>query len=122
MNILYIGLGGLIGAISRYVLSMFLFKISSSDTPYWSYLLNMIVCLMLGYAMVILSQQTINALNPLLIKNSLLIFFITFSIFSYKAIYYFKRIMFIQAATVLFYNLFAGLFFLTIGNLIAQSI
>lgn len=122
LSTLYIGLGGLSGAILRYFLSLFLYKISSSDTPYWSYLLNMIVCFMLGFGMVILNKQSITTLNPLLIKNLLLTFFITFSVFSYKAIYYFKRVMLIQAATVLFYNLFAGLLFLTIGNLMAQSI
>lgn len=122
MSTLYIGLGGLSGGILRYFLSLYLYKISSNNTPYWSYLLNMIVCFMLGFGMVILNKQSLTNLNPLLIKNLLLTFFITFSVFSYKAIYYFKRIMLIQAATVLFYNLFAGLLFLTIGNLIAQSI
>lgn len=122
MSTLYIGLGGLSGAVLRYVISLFLFKITNSDTPYWSYLLNMIVCFMLGFGMVILSKQSIETLNPLLIKNLLLTFFITFTVVSYKAIYYFKRMMLIQAATVLFYNIFAGLLFLTIGNLLAQSI
>jgi CrcB protein len=122
LNTLYIGLGGLSGAVLRYFISLFLYKKTSSNTPYWSYFLNMIVCFMLGFGMVILNKQTITVLNPLLIKNLLLTFFITFSIFSYKAIYYFKKVMLIQAATVLFYNLFAGLLFLTIGNLIAQSI
>lgn len=122
MSTLYIGLGGLSGAVLRYVISLLLFKITNSDTPYWSYLLNMIVCFMLGFGMVILSKQSIETLNPLLIKNLLLTFFITFTVVSYKAIYYFKRMMLIQAATVLFYNIFAGLLFLTIGNLLAQSI
>lgn len=122
MNTLYIGLGGLSGAILRYFISLYLYKNTSSNTPYWSYFLNMLVCFMLGFGMVILNKQTITTFNPLLIKNLLLTFFITFSIFSYKAIYYFKKVMLIQAATVLFYNLFAGLLFLTIGNLIAQSI
>lgn len=122
MSTLYIGLGGLSGAVLRYFISLFLYKTSSSDTPYWSYLLNMIVCFLLGFGMVMLNKQSITTLNPLLIKNLLLTFFITFSVFSYKAIYYFKRVMLVQAATVLFYNLFAGLLFLTIGNLIAQSI
>ncbi len=122
MSTLYIGLGGLSGVVLRYVISLFLFKISSSDTPYWSYLLNMIVCFMLGFGMITLSKQSITSLNPLLIKNLLLTFFITFSVCSYKAIYYFKKMMLIQASTVLFYNLFAGLLFLTLGNLMAQSI
>jgi len=122
LNTLYIGLGGLSGAILRYFISLYLYKNTSSNTPYWSYFLNMLVCFMLGFGMVILNKQTITTFNPLLIKNLLLTFFITFSIFSYKAIYYFKKVMLIQAATVLFYNLFAGLLFLTIGNLIAQSI
>ena len=122
MSTLYIFIGGISGAVLRYLSSLFLSKISSSDTPYWSYLLNMLVCFMLGFGMVILNKKPITVLNPLLIKNLLLTFFITFSVFSYKAIYYFKKVMLIQAATVLFYNLFAGLLFLTIGNLIAQSI
>mgnify|MGYP000677799525 CR=1 FL=1 len=51
MNLLFIGIGGGLGAISRYGLTSFIDKISPTSFPLATLLVNVIGCLLVGFAL-----------------------------------------------------------------------
>ena len=49
MNILLIGFGGALGAISRYLLSALISKFDDSAFPFSKFMVNIIGCFLIGY-------------------------------------------------------------------------
>lgn len=122
MNLLYIGLSFLTAGLIRYHLSKWIDKVIKTKANILSLTLNILVCFIIGLLMVILADNNIGFTINLNINNILISFFIAFSVFSYKTVYFLKRKMLTKASTNIFYNLFLGLVFLTIGNLIGKSL
>ena len=120
MQFIYLVIIFLITGLIRYYLSKLIHNKLKDIISYGALILNIIVCFLIGFFMVYLSSQntTLNSIGN--INNVLITIFIAFSASSYKAVHFLKNKMLIKASTNIFYNLFLGLVFLTLGNLIAQ--
>ena len=110
----------LIAAIIRYYLSKILNEKVADKFSYASISINILGCFLLGVFMVYVSQSGMEISSSVETRNILIAVFFAFSTFSYKAVQYLKNKMLIEASTNIFYNLFLGLVFFTIGNLIGR--
>ncbi|MDZ7673009.1 MAG: CrcB family protein [Halanaerobiales bacterium] len=115
MNYFFIILGGLIGGLIRYILS----KLIKNKKRTYHHLLNGIGTFILGFILVYYSNLFS---NQSLFENIILSSFISFSLFDYLMINKFSNRLYTKAARILFFNLFLGLVFFTLGNLIAQGL
>lgn len=122
MQLVYISSGFIVAGLIRYYLSKIIYKKSKNKIKFWSMLINIVVCFLIGLIMALIVENNLEPLLAKNINNMLISAFIAFTVFSFRAVQYLKNKMFIKASTNIFYNLFSGLFFLTIGNLIGKSI
>lgn len=120
MQFLYLGIFFIITALLRYYLSKLIYVNLRDKISYASLILNIIGCFIIGLLMVYVSKENIALFKGVNINNILIIIFIAFTSSSYKAINFLKNKMLIEASTNIFYNMFLGLVFLTLGNLLAQ--
>lgn len=120
MQFLYLGLSFIIAALLRYYLSKLIYYNSRDKIPYGSLLLNILGCFIIGLLMVYAARENIVLFKAVNTNNILITVFIAFTTSSYKAINFLKNKMLIKASTNIFYNVFLGLVFLTLGNLLAQ--
>ena len=81
MTYLYIFLGGGLGSICRYAISVF-FKIESNSFPWATFLANLLACIILGFLMGLASQGKIDDRNKHLLMGGFCGGFSTFSTFS----------------------------------------
>ena len=79
---IYVSIGGFFGAILRYLLSIWICKLSSSPFPFATFFVNCSGSLALGYVM----AQQLQAVQLLLLATGFLGAFTTFSTFSYETI------------------------------------
>lgn len=114
MNYFFIVLGGLIGGLIRYIMS----KLIKNKKRTYHHILNGIGTFILGFILVYYSNLFS---NQSLFENIVLLSFISFCLFDYMMINKFSNRLYTKASRILFYNLFLGLVFFTLGNLIAQG-
>lgn len=82
---LFIGLGGFLGSISRYMLSTALYRAAGESFPYGTLAVNLIGCFIIGVVMVLFQDRYIVQQNVrLFIVIGVLGGFTTFSSFSYE--------------------------------------
>ena len=120
MRFLYLGISFILAALLRYYLSKLIYNNLRDKISYASLLLNILGCFIIGLLMVYADGKNIALLSGININNILITLFIAFTASSYKAVNFLKKKMLIKASTNIFYNMFLGLFFLTLGNLLAQ--
>lgn len=102
-NFLSIGLGGAIGAISRYCLGNIITKIYGSSFPYGTFCINITGCFLMGLLMTIIVDK--GMLSPgwrLFLCVGVLGGFTTFSSFSYETL------TLLQEGNLLYSILYAG--------------
>ena len=106
INIIYVGLGGFIGASSRYLIS-----IAFTKSEFATFLANVIGCFLIG---IILTKVENQALKLFLVTGFLggLTTFSTFSLETFRLI---ENGMFFKAAIYSFGSLSVGLFALFLG-------
>jgi len=120
MRFLYLGISFIIAALLRYYLSKLIYDNLKDKIPYGSLILNILGCFIIGLLMVYAAGENIVIFKAVNTNNILITVFIAFTTSSYKAVNFLKKKMLIKASTNIFYNVFLGLVFLTLGNLIAQ--
>lgn len=86
MTLLVIGLGGALGAVSRYVTSGWVQTLSGGFFPWGTFAVNVAGSLLLGFAVVWLQSTTASAELRDLITVGFLGSFTTFSTFSYETV------------------------------------
>ncbi|SRR6056297_852847 len=120
MELILLLLSFLTAAATRYYLSKILNEKIAEKFSYASISINILGCFLLGVFMVYASKSGMNISPSIELNNILIAVFIAFTTFSYKTVQFLKNKMLIKASTNIFYNLFLGLVFFTIGNLIGR--
>ena len=120
MQFLYLGISFIITASLRYYFSKLIYDNLRDKISYGSLILNILGCFIIGLLMVYAAGENIVLFKEVNTNNILITVFIAFTTSSYKAVNFLKKKMLIKASTNIFYNVFLGLVFLTLGNLIAQ--
>lgn len=88
MSILFVGLGGALGAICRYLLSMISVK---SDFPLMTFIINILGAIIIGFVVGIASKHKINDNILLFLKTGFCGGFTTFSTFSLETLTLFEN-------------------------------
>lgn len=89
-QLIIVGIGGFIGAVLRYVISILSIKVFGNTFPYGTLIVNITGCFVIG---LILSSTTnqLNVNTKLLVITGLLGALTTFSTFSYETLNYFNH-------------------------------
>lgn len=123
INILLVGLGGGIGAITRYLVSVWAAQKYGSEFPYGTLLVNLAGCLIIGLFMQLVTDRII--VNPywrMLVTVGFLGGLTTFSSFSYETV----KLVGDGEMALAFYNVAAntvlGLMATWVGITIAKAV
>lgn len=122
-TILYIGLGGFLGAISRYEISIFINKYNQSQFPYSTLAVNILGSILIGFIM----SWSVN-ISP--IPNNIKLFLTTgcmgglttFSTFSYETVVLFNEGNILLSILSIFSNLFFSILGVCVGMYICRLI
>lgn len=123
-NILFVGIGGFIGATLRYLVSGYVQTLSGSiDFPYGTMAVNIIGCLVIGIlSQLIDSQAGISAEARLLLMVGLLGSFTTYSTFGNETLTLLQDHRFLPALTNIGAHLMLGLSAVLLGRFIIISL
>ncbi|MEG0856598.1 MAG: fluoride efflux transporter CrcB [Terrisporobacter sp.] len=111
INALFVGLGGFIGAISRYLISMYSSKIFISKIPIGTLFVNVVGGLLIGIVMEMNSKT--NLISPhlkLFLTTGLMGGLTTFSTFSYETINLMQEGSYLLGCLNIFLNVSLSLF------------
>lgn len=120
-NIMYVGIGGFIGASLRYIISISLHKLFGTLLPYGTLMVNALGGILMGYIMG-LSMNT-NLISPalrLFLTTGILGGFTTFSAFSYETVILFSQGSYLLSMVNIVLNLFLGLLGAAAGMMISK--
>lgn len=111
LNLLFVGLGGFIGASLRYATGMFVGRfITDTQFPYGTFVVNMVGCLLIGFlAGLTDSREILNDTSRAFVFTGMLGAFTTFSTFSYETMGLFQNGQTSPALTNLVLQIILGL-------------
>lgn len=123
IKILFIGLGGAIGAISRYLLSGWFQSKYDSLFPLGTFMVNMIGTFLLGFLFVLFTEKyLLNSTLRSVITIGILGAFTTYSTFSIETINLIEISMWKSAILNVVLSIFVGLIFGWLGIMLAKSL
>lgn len=120
-KLLYVGIGGFIGACLRYIISVNSPKLFGSQLPYGTLIVNVVGGILIGLIMEL--SLTTNLVSPnlrLFLTTGIMGGLTTFSTFSYETITLFSSGSYILGITNTCLNLFLSLFGVVLGKYIAH--
>jgi CrcB protein len=111
LNLLYVGLGGFIGASLRYATGLFVGRFTTgAQFPYGTFVVNMVGCLLIGFVAGLTdSRQLLNDTSRAFVFTGMLGAFTTFSTFSYETMGLFQNGQTSPALTNLALQIILGL-------------
>jgi fluoride exporter len=116
-KILYVGIGGFIGASLRYLISLQTSKLFSGHIPYGTLIVNVLGGFLIGVIMEIsLSTTFVSPSLRLFLTTGILGGLTTFSTFSYETINLFSSGLYTHAVLNACLNLFLSLFSVILGK------
>jgi fluoride exporter len=121
IKIIYIGFGGAIGAISRYMISGWVHSKYEGMLPLGTLIVNMLGTFILGFFMVVFTEKSIfTPATRSMIGIGILGAFTTFSTFSVETMNLIELSLWKTAFINVTVSVFAGLFFAWLGSSIAR--
>lgn len=119
LKVLYVGVGGFIGAALRYIISINTPKMFGSQLPYGTLIVNVVGGLLIGFIMEYsLSTNLISNNLRLFLTTGILGGLTTFSAFSYESISLFSSGKYFLASLNIFLNLFLSLGGVVLGQFV----
>lgn len=118
-KMLYVGVGGFIGACMRYIISMLSAKLFGSAFPYGTLIVNVTGGILMGVVMQL--SLTSNAINPnmrLFITSGILGSLTVFSTFSYETISLFSDGSYALALLNIILNIILSFLGIIIGKIL----
>jgi len=123
LKILYIGIGGFMGASSRYLLSKWIEIKWDSLIPNGTLVVNTVGSFLLGFLMILFLEKVTGYTNfKILLTTGFLGAFTTFSTFSFETMMLIEKKSYLMAGINIFGNLFLGLFAVLLGIFSARLI
>ncbi len=122
-NILYVGIGGFIGASLRYIISINSSKLFGAQLPFGTLIVNILGGIFIGFIMEL--GATTSFISPavrLFLTTGIMGGLTTFSTFSYETVTLFSEGNYILAVLNTGLNLFLSLAGVIVGKLISQII
>jgi CrcB protein len=120
-NVLWVGLGGFIGASLRYIISLNSSKLFSSHLPYGTLIVNILGGLFIGFIMELsLTTDLISPSLKLFLITGIIGGLTTFSTFSYETVTLFIEGKYVLGMLNTTLNLFLSIAGVVIGKLISQ--
>ena len=109
-TIIYIGVGGAIGSVLRYLIAIFINKYWSSSFPFATFIINILGCFLIGFFIGFLEKHNLTDVN---LKSFLIIGFCggftTFSAFSQENLSLFQNQNIISGSIYLCLSAFLGI-------------
>jgi fluoride exporter len=122
-KVLYVGLGGFIGASLRYLISIQSSKLFNGNLPYGTLIVNILGGLFIGVIMELSLSTTLISPNlRLFLTTGILGGLTTFSTFSYETINLYSGGFYTLAALNACLNLFLSLFSVVTGKFLINTI
>jgi CrcB protein len=122
-KIVYIGLGGFLGASSRYLISKWVEMKWENVFPSGTLVVNTLGSFLLGFLMVIFIEKTANYTNlKIILTTGFLGAFTTFSTFSFETMMLLEDQSFLIAGLNIIANFFLGLLAVMLGIFIARTL
>ncbi|EYE88841.1 camphor resistance protein CrcB [Fervidicella metallireducens AeB] len=122
-KILYVGIGGFIGASLRYLISLSASKLFGTQMPCGTLIVNILGGLLIGFIMEIsLSTDLISSNLRLFLTTGIMGGLTTFSTFSYETITFFNDGRFFLGTVNICLNLFLSLSAVILGKFTASNI
>jgi len=122
-KILYVGIGGLLGAISRYLMTIWSIEKFGLTFPYGTLLVNTLGCFILGVIVTIFDEKLITNDN---IRLFTIVGFTggltTFSAFTYETIKLVENYNIFSAVLNVGLNIFLGILCITLGMALGKTI
>lgn len=122
-NLLYIGAGGFLGAISRYLLSVWVGQRFGRSFPLGTFTVNILGCFIIGLLMTLLTDKLLVSYRcRLFLIIGFIGSFTTFSTFEYETGALLRDGEWFIAAMNVALSLFIGFIALKAGEILARSI
>lgn len=122
-SILYVGIGGFIGASLRYIISVNSSRLFGTQLPYGTLIVNVLGGLLIGLIMEFsLTTDFISHDLRLFLTTGILGGLTTFSTFSYETISFLSEGRYIAGISNIFLNLILSFAGVVLGKLAAQMI
>jgi CrcB protein len=102
--ILAVGVGGFLGAIMRFTLSVGVQKLSASSFPFGTLSVNILGSLLMGFLFMYFSQVNFSTYQKLIFTTGLLGALTTFSTFSMDTVILLQQELYIKAISNIFLN------------------
>ena len=124
VKLLFVGIGGFFGAISRYLASGYVHTLlDKPNFPYGTLAVNVLGCLLIGFLNgVFESRQIFNPELRLFVFIGFLGGFTTFSTFGYELFSFMRDSQFMSTLLNLFLSIFLGLLAVWLGNILSKLI
>jgi len=123
LQLLFIGLGGFLGAISRYSISKFIQNSFDGIMPWGTFVVNVLGCALIGFLMTLFQEKIILSADfRMFIITGFLGALTTFSTFGYETFLLISEKNITYAFGNIFLNVVLGLIAVTFSHKIAKII
>lgn len=122
MTVVVVALGGALGAVSRYLLGSWIQAMSGGTFPWGTWTVNVLGSLLLGFAMVWLTETLASAELRLFVAMGFLGSFTTFSTFSFETVELIREGFWIRAGIYSLGSLVIGVLAVVTGAAVALAV